>query len=45
MEAANRGARDAGVLSIGLNIEVPFEQRLNPYIDLAVLFRHSSSGS
>jgi uncharacterized protein (TIGR00730 family) len=40
MEAANRGARDAGALSIGLNIELPFEQRLNPYVDLALLFRH-----
>lgn len=40
MEAANRGARDAGVLSIGLNIELPFEQWLNPYVNLAVLFRH-----
>jgi uncharacterized protein (TIGR00730 family) len=40
MEAANRGARDADALSIGLNIELPFEQRLNPYVDLALLFRH-----
>jgi len=40
MEAANRGARDAGALSIGLNIELPFEQPFNPYVDVAVMFRH-----
>lgn len=38
-EAANRGARDAGALSVGLNIELPFEQRLNPYVDLGMMFR------
>ena len=40
MEAANRGARDAGVLSVGCNIELPFEQGINPYVDLAINFRY-----
>jgi uncharacterized protein (TIGR00730 family) len=40
MEAANRGAREAGVLSVGCNIELPFEQALNPYVDLAINFRY-----
>jgi len=40
MEAANRGARDAGALSIGCDIEVPREQRMNDYLDLALRFRH-----
>ena len=40
MEAANRGAREAGVASIGCNIELPFEQGMNPYVDVAVDFRY-----
>jgi uncharacterized protein (TIGR00730 family) len=40
MEAANRGARDAGVRSIGLNIELPTEQVPNPYLDTSLTFRH-----
>ena len=40
MEAANRGARDAGALSIGCNIELPREQQLNPYVDIGLEFRH-----
>ena len=40
MEAANRGARDAGALSIGCNIELPHEQELNPYVDIGLRFRH-----
>jgi uncharacterized protein (TIGR00730 family) len=40
MEAANRGARDAGAQSIGCNIELPREQALNPYLDIGLRFRH-----
>jgi len=40
MEAGNLGAREAGVQSIGLNIELPFEQGTNPYVDLAINFRY-----
>jgi len=40
MEAANQGAREAGALSIGCNIELPFEQHINPYVDVAINFRY-----
>lgn len=40
MEAANRGAKDAGALSVGCNIELPHEQGQNDYLDIALRFRH-----
>lgn len=40
MEAGNKGARQAGALSIGLNIELPFEQGVNGYVDLPLEFRY-----
>jgi uncharacterized protein (TIGR00730 family) len=40
MEAANKGARKAGALSIGCNIELPFEQRINKFVDRAMTFRY-----
>ena len=40
MESANRGASEAGGLSIGLGIELPFEQGLNPWVDLGINFRY-----
>jgi uncharacterized protein (TIGR00730 family) len=40
MEAVNRGAHEAGGLSVGCNIELPHEQQLNPYVDLGVEFRY-----
>ena len=36
MAAANRGARDAGAVSVGLQIDLPYEQHQNPWVDLAV---------
>jgi uncharacterized protein (TIGR00730 family) len=40
MEAANRGAREAGGRSVGCNIELPHEQEPNPYLDRYVTFRY-----
>lgn len=40
MEAANRGARDGGGLSIGLNIELPHEQQPNEFLDVSLDFRY-----
>jgi uncharacterized protein (TIGR00730 family) len=40
MEAANRGCREGGGLSVGFNIELPHEQGLNPYVDIGLTFEH-----
>jgi len=40
MEAANRGCKEGGGLSVGFNIELPHEQHVNPYLDIALTFRH-----
>jgi uncharacterized protein (TIGR00730 family) len=40
MQAANQGAKEAGGLSIGCNIELPFEQESNPYLDINIEFRY-----
>ncbi len=40
MEAANRGAKDAGALSIGCNVKLPKEQESNPYLDINIGFHY-----
>jgi uncharacterized protein (TIGR00730 family) len=40
MEAVNRGACEAGGISVGLGIELPFEQRLNDWVDIGINFRY-----
>jgi uncharacterized protein (TIGR00730 family) len=40
MEAANRGAREGGGVSVGFNIELPHEQRTNDFLDIELTFNH-----
>ncbi len=40
MEAANRGCKDGGGLSVGFNIDLPHEQGVNPYCDIEMTFKH-----
>jgi uncharacterized protein (TIGR00730 family) len=40
MNAANKGCREAGGLSVGLGIELPYEQGMNPYVEIGIDFRY-----